>query len=163
MNTAEYQYLQIIKEILDNGEWKDPARPGMPRTKEVFFRTMTFDLEEGYPCFTTKKMAWKTCLTELTWFLKGDTNVRYLLENGCNIWTDDAYKHYVRHCKKEAPVDKDTWKQWVLDRKPWSTVTRYVVDKEGAHPVVEASEYYGDLGRVYGKQWRDYGFGGFDQ
>ena len=138
MNTAEYQYLQIIKEILDNGEWKDPARPGMPRTKEVFFRTMTFDLEEGYPCFTTKKMAFKSCITELTWFLKGDTNVRYLLENGCNIWTDDAYKHYVRHCKKEAPVDKDTWKQWVLDRKPWSTVTRYVVDKEGARPVVEA-------------------------
>ena len=86
MKTAEYQYLQILKEILDYGEWKEAARPGMPRTKEVFFRTMTFDLDEGYPLFTTKKMAWKTCLTELTWFLKGDTNIRYLLENGCNIW-----------------------------------------------------------------------------
>ena len=163
MNTAEYQYLQIIKEILDNGEWKYPARPGMPRTKEVFFRTMTFDLEEGYPCFTTKKMAFKSCITELTWFLKGDTNVRYLLENGCNIWTDDAYKHYVRHCKKEVPVDKDTWKQWVLDRKPWSTVTKYVWEDGETRPVVEPIEYHGELGRVYGAQWRDYGVGGFDQ
>lgn len=162
MNTAEYQYLQIIKEIMDNGVWKEPARAGMPRTKEVFFKTMTFDLSKGYPLFTTKKMAWKSCLTELTWFLKGDTNIKYLLENGCPIWTDDAYKYYKRHAKEKA-VDKDTWKQWVLDGKPWSTTTRYVCKDGETKPVVEAIDYYGELGKVYGKQWRDYGWGGFDQ
>ena len=163
MNKAEQQYLDILKDIIDNGEWKEPARPGMPRTKEVFFRTMTFDLSEGYPCFTTKKMAFKSCITELTWFLKGDTNIKYLLENGCNIWTDDAYKYYVRQCQDGNQVSKDEWKQWVLDGKPWSTVTRYVVTKEETKPVVEVTTRYGELGRVYGKQWRDYGWGGFDQ
>ena len=163
MNTAEYQYLQIIKDILDNGTWKEPARAGMPRTKEVFFRTMSFDLSAGYPLFTTKKMAWKSCLTELTWFLKGDTNIRYLLENGCPIWTDDAYKYYVRHCKKEAPVDKETWKQWVLDKKPWSTATKYVWQDGETREVIEPIEYYGELGKVYGAQWRSYGLTEFDQ
>ena len=57
MNRAEQQYLDIIAEILEHGELKEPARAGMPRTKEVFFRTMTFDLADGYPCFTSKKMA----------------------------------------------------------------------------------------------------------
>ena len=156
MNTAEYQYLQIIKEILDNGEWKDPARPGMPRTKEVFFRTMTFDLEEGYPCFTTKKMAFKSCITELTWFLKGDTNVRYLLENGCNIWTDDAYKFYVRN---GGDLNKDEWKEKVLAGDIWSENVRYVGDKK----IVDWSTHYGDLGRVYGVQWRKSGCVGIDQ
>jgi thymidylate synthase len=151
MNTAEYQYLQIIKEILDNGEWKDPARPGMPRTKEVFFRTMTFDLEEGYPCFTTKKMAFKSCITELTWFLKGDTNVRYLLENGCNIWTDDAYKYYARN---GGTLDKDEWKQLVLSNERWH------MQNPGGY---DRLAKYGDLGNVYGKQWRKYGIYGFDQ
>ena len=102
MVSEEIQYLDIIKDILDNGIWKEAAREGMPRTKEVFFRTMSFDMSDGsYPLFTTKKMAWKTCLAELTWFLKGDTNIKYLIENGCNIWTDDAYKWYLKLAKNK--------------------------------------------------------------
>jgi thymidylate synthase len=85
MKHPEEQYLDIIKDIMENGAWKEAARAGMPRTKELFFKTMTFDLSDGYPLFTTKKMAWKSCLTELTWFLKGDTNIKYLVENGCPI------------------------------------------------------------------------------
>lgn len=160
MNTGEYQYLQILKEIIDSGEWKDPARPGMPRTKEVFFRTMTFDLAYGYPCFTTKKMAWKTCLTELTWFLKGDTNIRYLLENGCNIWTDDAYKYYKRHCRDGEELTKEEWKEKVLNKEPWITITEKNENGESSEEIIG---YYGECGRIYGSQWRRSGFGEFDQ
>ena len=156
MNNSEQQYIDIIKDILDNGIWKDPARPGMPRTKEVFFRTMTFDLSEGYPLFTTKKMAWKTCLTELTWFLKGDTNIKYLLDNGCNIWTDDAYKYYKRH---NGTLDKDTWIELVKAGNIWM---KPVVCENGA-AIHYTTRKYGDLGRVYGAQWRRYGLGRFDQ
>ena len=153
MNKAEQQYLDIIKDILDNGEWKEPARAGMPRTKEVFFRTMSFDMSEGYPLFTTKKMAWKTCLTELTWFLKGDTNIQYLVENGCNIWTDDAYKYYNRITDGEAPLTKEEFVTSVLNGDRCG-----IIDNDDNIRLYTA----GDLGRVYGAQWRSYGKG-FDQ
>lgn len=159
MNKAEQQYLNLVKEIIEQGEWKEPARAGMPRTKEVFFRTMTFDLSEGYPLFTTKKMAWKTCLTELTWFLKGDTNIKYLIENGCNIWTDDAYKYY----KRQTPngLSKDEWKENVLAGEIWKGET--FIKIPGTDCCYNFSDYYGELGRVYGAQWRKFGIDGFDQ
>lgn len=154
MNRAEQQYLDIITEILDHGELKEPARAGMPRTKEVFFRTMTFDLADGYPCFTSKKMAWKTCLTELTWFLKGDTNIRYLIENGCNIWTDDAYKYYKRN---GGTLDKDEWIDLVKLGSIWSRT------RANNPELPSIVGHMGDLGRVYGAQWRKFGIYGFDQ
>ena len=159
MNKSEQQYLDIIKEILDNGIEKGPARAGMPGTKEVFFRTMTFDLSDGtYPLFTTKKMAWKTCLTELTWFLKGDTNIKYLLENNCNIWTDDAYKYYVRKCKGE-PLTKEEWKEKVLAGEAEHQVSRTV----GTKKIFDYTTPYGECGDIYGAQWRRYGTYNFDQ
>lgn len=155
MNTGEEQYINLIKDIMQNGEWKDPARPGMPRTKEVFFRIMTFDLSEGYPLFTTKKMAWKSCLTELTWFLKGDTNIKYLLDNGCNIWTDDAYKYYKRHHGTET---KEVWLDFV---KSGMICMKPIIKDEDQ--TIYRTNRYGDLGRVYGAQWRQYGMSKFDQ
>ena len=154
MNNSEQQYIDIIKDILDNGIWKDPARPGMPRTKEVFFRTMTFDLSEGYPLFTSKKMAWKTCLTELTWFLKGDTNIKYLVDNGCKIWNDDAYKFYKRH---EGELSYEEWMENVVRGTKW------VYKDPTSEDTIYHHGRFGDLGRVYGAQWRKYGFFGFDQ
>ena len=163
--TGEQQYLNLVKEIIEQGEWKEAARPGMPRTKEVFFRTMTFDLSEGYPLFTTKKMAWKTCLTELTWFLKGDTNIKYLVDNGCNIWTDDAYKYYVRKCTKNKtpinPLPKEEWKEKVLAGET-TGVSQYQKRDDTYYPVYALTSY-GELGKVYGAQWRSYGRWGFDQ
>jgi thymidylate synthase len=154
MNRAEQQYLDIIKDILDNGIWKDPARDGMPCTKELFFKTMTFDLSEGYPLFTTKQMAWKTCLTELTWFLKGDTNIKYLVENGCKIWNDDAYKYYKR---KGGYLTKEAWLTCVTcDDNLRDIIVGNRDDKLKSYT-------YGDLGRVYGAQWRKYGIHNFDQ
>lgn len=153
---GEYQYINLINDIMTSGEWKKPARTGMPRTKEVFFRTMTFDLQDGFPLFTTKKMAWKTCFTELTWFLKGDTNIKYLIENGCNIWTDDAYKHYLRINTFDDTLTKDEFIEAVKDKKA------YIFDKDKELGILR---FYtaGDLGPVYGKQWRGYGAYEFDQ
>lgn len=128
VKTGEQQYLDILQDILVNGVWKDSARKNMPRTKEVFCRTMAFDLSNGFPVFTTKKMAWKTSITELTWFLRGDTNIKYLLDNNCGIWTDDAYRFYK---EQGGTDDKDTWVQKVRD----------------------GIENYGDCGAIYGHQW----------
>jgi thymidylate synthase len=153
--TEEKQYLNIIEDILKNGIWKDPARAGMPRTKEVFFRTMSFDMSDGsYPLFTTKKMAWRTCLTELTWFLKGDTNIKYLIENGCNIWTDDAYKWYLKLAKNvPSKMSKEEFVEAVKEGRSY------------AFPINDSTHKFykaGDLGKVYGAQWRRFGKG-FDQ
>ena len=153
MNRGEQQYLDLVKDILEQGEWKEPARAGMPRTKEVFFRTMSFDLSAGYPLFTTKKMAWKTCLTELTWFLKGDTNIKYLVDNGCKIWNDDAYKYYNRITDGEAALTKEEFVTSVLNGDRCG-----IIDEDDNIRLYTA----GDLGRVYGAQWRSYGKG-FDQ
>lgn len=161
MVSEEVQYLDIIKDILDNGIWKEAAREGMPRTKEVFFRTMSFDMSGGsYPLFTTKKMAWKTCLTELTWFLKGDTNIKYLIDNNCNIWTDDAYKWYLKLSKNEVKqYSKEEFVELVKEGVNFAFKT-----DSGYDSLISLRKHYvaGDLGKVYGAQWRKFG-NGFDQ
>lgn len=138
------QYLNLLSDIIENGVWKDPARAGMPRTKEVFCRTMRFDLSEGFPLLTTKKMFTKGVVAELIWFLRGDTNIRYLVENGVHIWDGDAYKYYKR---LGGALDKDKWLQKVLFSDE--------VDPDTHLP-------YGECGFIYGAQWREFE-GEFDQ
>lgn len=132
------QYQDLLKDILDNGTWKEPAREGMPRTKEVFARMMRFDLSKGFPLLTTKKMYTKGIVAELIWFLHGDTNIKYLVDNNTHIWDADAYKYYVRHGGK---LDKEEW----LDHIKTS----------------DSMCLYGDCGHIYGYQWRFKD--GFDQ
>ena len=84
----EHQYLNLLKDILDNGVEKQD-RTG---TISVFGRQIRHKMSEGYPLLTTKKMAFKTMVTELLWFLRGDTNIKYLVDNDCHIWDGDAYK-----------------------------------------------------------------------
>lgn len=151
------QYLNLLQDVLDNGVWKDPARPGMPRTKEVFGRMLKFDMSKGFPLLTTKKMAIKSIITELLWFLKGDTNIRYLNENGCKIWNDDAYRYYCTLAKEigKSPVTKDEFLAQVM-----TPVAKHVIE----HPFPnELPDYkYGDCARIYGHQWRSWN-GWFDQ
>lgn len=136
------QYLDLLRDIVDNGIWKEPAREGMPRTKEVFCRTMTFDLSKGFPLLTTKKMYTKGIVAELLWFLRGDTNIKYLVDNNVHIWDADAYKYYRR-------------------RFPWSRITKeeFIV---GIKRRLKLENYtFGDCGHIYGYQWRHKD--GFDQ
>jgi len=92
MNNIERQYQQLLRDILNNGvEKKDRTGTG---TLSVFGRQIRHKMSGGFPLLTTKKMAWKTMVTELLWFLRGDTNIKFLLDYDCHIWDGDAYKNY---------------------------------------------------------------------
>ena len=142
------QYIDLLQDVYLNGIWKDPARAGMPRTKEVFCRTMRFNMADGFPLLTTKKMFTKGIVSELLWFLKGDTNIKYLLDNGNKIWVDDCYKFYRRRGGK---MTKDEWLEAVKAGKP-----EIIRDQRTGFR-------YGECGAIYGEQWRNFGFEGFDQ
>jgi len=134
MNKLDKDYLELLKDIMTNGVEKDD-RTGTG-TISVFGRQIRHDMSKGFPLLTTKKMAVKTMMTELKWFLKGDTNIKYLVDNGCNIWNGDAYKRY-----KE---DKGT-----LGMGPKSFIQKIKTQDRFA-------EMWGELGPIYGKQWREW-------
>lgn len=97
MNKLDKQYQDLLQDILDNGVKKETRNGG---TISVFGRQIRHNMKNGFPLLTTKKMAFKTMVTELLWFLRGDTSIEYLLENDCNIWTGDAYQAYLKECER---------------------------------------------------------------
>ena len=140
MNTLDLQYQALLNDILSNGVKKED-RTGTG-TISVFGRQIRHKMSEGFPLLTTKKMAIKTMMTELKWFLKGDTNIKYLVDNGCNIWNGDAYKNFVtqvrkQHSKYYEPMPMELF------------IDRIKTDDEFANR-------WGDLGPIYGAQWRDW-------
>jgi thymidylate synthase len=137
MNTLDYKYQSILQDILLDGEEKSD-RTGTG-TISVFGKQIRHDMSEGFPLLTTKKMAVKTMMTELKWFLKGDTNIKYLVDNGCKIWNGDAYKNY---CMKQVPHDH------------FETEEEFI---ELIKTNDEFAKKWGELGPIYGKQWRDWG------
>ncbi len=143
MNKIDLHYQNLLSDILENGEEKED-RTGTG-TISVFGRQLRHDMSEGFPILTTKKMAIKSIMTELKWFLKGRTDLRYLLQNNCHIWTGDAYSVYERthHWELEDPeYDVKEFEQKILEDDDFSKL-------------------WGNLGFIYGKQWRD--FNGVDQ
>ena len=141
MNKLDEQYRGLLAEVLYNGvEKEDRTGTG---TLSRFGMQIRHDMSQGFPILTTKKVAWKTMITELKWFLKGDTNIKYLVDNGCNIWNGDAYRNY---CKLQVPHDHfETQEEFI----------ELIKTKE-----VFANKW-GELGPIYGKQWRD--INGIDQ
>jgi len=98
MNKLDKQYIDLLQDILDNGVQKgDRTGTG---TISVFGRQIRHKMSDGFPLLTTKKMYFKGIVTELLWFLRGDTSIEYLLENDCNIWTGDAYQSYLKECER---------------------------------------------------------------
>jgi thymidylate synthase len=97
-------------------------------------------MSEGFPLLTTKKMAWKTMVTELLWFLRGDTNIKFLVDNNCHIWDGDAYKNYINKTNEYKGDWPDTMDEFINKIK---------TDDEFA-------KKWGELGPVYGKQWRSW-------
>lgn len=138
----EAQYLRILFDIIMKGVKKED-RTGTG-TVSLFGTEIKHNMREGFPLLTTKKMAFKTMVTELLWFLQGRTDLRYLLENGCHIWTGDAYKVYDKDFDAEHP--------------PFSApYPLRLTHKEFEQKIMEDDEFnrmYGDLGHIYGKQWR---------
>ena len=98
MNKLDKEYQLLLEYILGNGvEKKDRTGTG---TISVFGRQIRHKMSDGFPLLTTKKMHWKSIVTELLWFLRGDTNIKYLVDNDTNIWNGDAYKNYLKECEK---------------------------------------------------------------
>ena len=136
MNNIDKSYQALLQDILDNGvEKKDRTGTG---TISVFGRQIRHKMSDGFPLLTTKKMAWKTMVTELLWFLRGDTNIKYLVDNGCNIWNGDAYKNYSSQVQAWEPH---------LDMEMF-------IERIKTKP--EFAEKFGYLGPIYGAQWRDW-------
>jgi thymidylate synthase len=108
-------------------------------------------MSEGFPLLTTKKMAWKTMVTELLWFLRGDTNIKYLVDNGCHIWDGDAYKRYlIEDAKYMTRGSMESWKEKGFHLSKEEFIERIKTDSEFA-------KKWGELGPIYGKQWRSWG------
>ena len=147
MNTLDKQYQELLQDILDNGI-KKSDRTGTG-TISVFCRQIRHKMKDGFPLLTTKKMYFKGIVTELLWFLRGDTNIKYLVDNDCHIWDGDAYKAYLKKYEKDKlhgviyendetqnrPFSKEEFINWIKNNDKFS-------------------ELYGELGPVYGKQWR---------
>ena len=135
------QYLDLLQHILDNGTDKTD-RTGIG-TRSVFGYQMRFDLSKGFPLLTTKKVNIKSIIYELLWFLKGDTNIKFLVDNGVHIWDEWPYQGWLKSEKLEEryPMYSDSWKE---QKKEF--IERIKADD------VFAKEW-GDLGPVYGKQW----------
>jgi thymidylate synthase len=134
MNNLDTRYQALLQDILDNGvEKKDRTGTG---TLSVFGRQIRHKMSEGFPLLTTKKMAWKTMVTELLWFLRGDTNIKFLLDYDCHIWDGDAYKNYTN--KFLGYEDVPSKEEFIKEIKTNS----------------EFAKKWGELGPVYGKQWR---------
>jgi thymidylate synthase len=148
MNKLDKQYQQLLQDIIDYGvEKKDRTGTG---TKSIFGYTIRHNMSEGFPLLTTKKMAWKTMVTELLWFLRGDTNIKFLVENGCHIWDGDAYKNY---CKTYPDVEK------TFQYEGSNIEVRKMTQEEFINKIKTDDEFakkWGELGPIYGKQWRSW-------
>ena len=157
---ADKEYLGLCKYILDNGIEKED-RTGVG-TKSIFGYQMKFDLNNGFPLLTTKKVNFNLVWSELLWFIKGDTNIRFLLENNNNIWNEWAFKKWVESDEYNGPDMTDFGHRTLVDEdfaKDYKEQMKFF--KEKILTDDEFSNKYGDLGNVYGKQWRN--FNGVDQ
>jgi thymidylate synthase len=144
MNNLDRQYQALLNDILDNGVKKED-RTGTG-TISVFGRQIRHKMSEGFPLLTTKKMPFKTIVTELLWFLNGDTNIKYLVDNNCNIWNGDAYKNY------------EKWWDNMSKTSPFEVPKKFT-EKELVQ-AIKLDEFhektFGELGPIYGKQWRQW-------
>ena len=162
-NNVDNQYLELMRDIIDNGEVKE-TRAG--KTRSLFGKQLRFNLKDGLPMLTTKKMFSKGIIHELLWFIKGDTNIKYLVDNGVHIWDDDAYRYFLE-ISKFGLFEKRTYlpkfqrgyynvslnltKEEFLEKVKSQNVTLYYDKGNGW---IKYS--FGDLNKVYGYQWTNW-------
>jgi thymidylate synthase len=155
INNIDKVYQSLLQDIIDNGVRKSD-RTGTG-TISVFGRQIRHKMSEGFPLLTTKKMAWKTMITELLWFLRGDTNIKYLVDNGCHIWDGDAYKNYrkiyeIESRENTSPYYSNTLSELHMleDLSMEQFIEKIKTDNDFARK-------WGELGPIYGNQWREWG------
>lgn len=151
-NTVDKQYLEILKDIKNNGILKE-TRSG--QVLSVFGRTMRFNLEDGFPLLTTKKVFYRGIIEELLWFLKGKSNIKYLVDKSVNIWNQDAYRYYKEIIDKHNPgqLNCDSLDSFLSNVRNGSVI----------HFRDGYTYNYGDLGNMYPTIWRHFGSNNIDQ
>lgn len=169
------QYLELLKVIKEKGTVKGEARDNMPTTKSKFGYQMRHDLADGFPLLTTKKINFKHIIVELIWFLRGDTNIKFLIDNGFNQWNEDAYNYYVKIASRNTD---ESWNNIYMGIQDGKRVEKYEPmkvesysmftfeefvaavkgnDKKRLSEAYSAHDYtLGDCGWQYGKVWRDF-------
>jgi len=154
------QYLDLLQNILDNGVEKESGRANMPNTIGISHGVIRMDMAEGFPLLTTKKMYLKGIIHELLWFLRGETNIKYLVDNNVNIWNGDAYRWYLKKYHERAgwsgdfPAGEELSMEGFIDliknpRCNDKPELPYWTENNGERYTL------GDLGKVYGYQWRN--------
>jgi len=155
----DVQYQDLLQIILEYGiEKKDRTGVG---TKSIFGYTIRHNMQEGFPALTTKKLFFKGVVGELIWFLNGDTNLRYLLQNGIHIWTGDAYKKYQKWFNglKDSVANPQTTGQEAIAEFVKADSMVMLTEKEFEAEILANDDFntqFGNLGPIYGKQWRDW-------
>jgi thymidylate synthase len=151
MNNMDKQYTDLLQDILNNGYEKD-TRNG--KVLSVFGRTIRHSMKDGFPLLTTKKMYFKGIVTELLWFLNGDTNIKYLVDNDCHIWDGDSFSNYVQKC------NEDKWMKEIVLNLPFPNKSYCLFTQEEFINKIktddEFAKKWGSLGKIYGYQWRSW-------
>jgi len=166
------QYLELLQEIKEKGTYKPAARENMPGTQSLFGHQFRHNLQEGFPLLTTKKIYWKGVVVELLWFLRGDTNIKYLVDNKVNIWNEDAYNFYCKKAKSNDGEELDNILQPVsnklntrnpnpeeIDVYSMFTFEEFIekIKSSSKESLPTYKDYtLGDCGYQYGKVWRDW-------
>lgn len=141
MAKIDITYHNLLEKILQEGyTYEDPNRKGVNRL-EIPSYTFRHEFKNGFPAITTKKLNYKSVVTELIWFLRGDTNIKYLIDNGCNIWNKDAYSYYIKEMNLRGGA--------ILDIK------EYIRQIKDSGKLIYHGFEFGNLGPIYGKQWRE--------
>lgn len=154
MNNLDKSHLALYQDILDNGT-KKKTRTGTDSIS-VFGREIRHKMSEGFPLLTSRKMYFKGIFTELLWFLRGDTNIKYLIDNNCHIWDGDAFKNYEKAWSNSVPGD-NTFKDSEFKSSKYEAIS--FSKEEFINKIKTDNDFakkWGDLGPIYGKQWRNW-------
>jgi thymidylate synthase len=155
-NGLDEQYIDLLEDILENGVEKN-TRNG--KVLSVFGRSIRYKFKDGkFPLLTTKKMHLKSIVTELLWFLRGDTNIKYLVDNGCHIWDGDVYKRYFDTMNSDEYIENWIEPSMRDDARKNKGKNGYTKE-EFINQIkidVEFAKQWGELGPIYGKQWRSW-------
>lgn len=145
------QYHNLLEDILTYGSLKPAAREGMPGTLSLFGYQQRYNLADGFPILTTKRVSFKNIVVELLWFLRGSTNIKFLVDHNVNIWNQDAYNYYTNKCLYHNlhKMSFDTFIQAIKDGAEMNKL-------HSLHGGYAPGYELGDCGYQYGKVWRDW-------